>query len=126
MKHELWNRRLSLAVLNLVVCGVLALVLLASLGGGWGTAYGQTAGPGFTPTPDPGTIAGPGPVAPTAVGGTGIDAAPVVPGLPRTGSQSISEPGALELWQFGLIGLMGLLIISSSLLIIKYSKNRSR
>jgi uncharacterized repeat protein (TIGR01451 family) len=29
----------------LTLCGVLALVLLASFGGEWGTAYGQTAGP---------------------------------------------------------------------------------
>lgn len=63
MGSKKWNRQFSLAFTIFAVSGLLAILLLASFGSDWGTAYGQTAGPtptptrqvigGGTPTPEP-------------------------------------------------------------------------
>jgi|GEM_PF-2112296 len=49
MQASIWQQRRRKAAISLVASSFLAIVLLASLGGNWGTAYGQTAGPTVTP-----------------------------------------------------------------------------
>ncbi|MEI6042924.1 MAG: hypothetical protein WCS37_00910 [Chloroflexota bacterium] len=113
---KLLNKKSGLALLSFVITGVLTILLLASLGGTWGIAYGQTAGP--PPTIATATV----PTTVLTFGGN-----PVVPGMPRTGNGLVlAEAKEIAAWQLILLGSLALSMLGSLVALVRTTRSACR
>ena len=121
MENENHNQKLNLAFISFVVSGLLLLLLLASFGGDWGTAYGQTAGPTSTPAGESGT---PPPTSETS--SRPPDITPVVPGLPRSGNPGtvVERNSSIGPGQLGLLAVLSLVLVGSLLVMLQSKRGR--